>query len=54
MKLPPALTLLFGELLLHLGEAESVRNQFVGIDAHLVFPRGSAEAGHVHHVREPT
>ena len=36
-----------GELLLDLGEAQAVGDQFVGIDAHLIFARGAAEAGHV-------
>ena len=32
-----------GELLLHLGDAEPVGDQFVGIEAHLIFARGTAE-----------
>ena len=51
MKLPPALTLLFGKLLLNLTDVETVSNQLVGIDLHLVFTRGPAEARYVHYVR---
>ena len=40
-----------GELLLHLGEAEPVSDQLVGIDANLVFARGAAEAGNVDDIR---
>ena len=36
-----------GELLLHLADAESVGDQLVGVDANLVFARGSAEAGDI-------
>ena len=39
-----------GELLLHLRQAQAVGDQLVGIDAHLVFARGAAEAGDVHDV----
>ena len=44
---PAGIHVVVGELLLHLGEAEAVRDQFVGIDADLVFARGSAETGNV-------
>ena len=47
MKLPPALILLLRELLLHLGQAESVSDQLVRVDANLIFARGAAEAGNV-------
>ena len=40
-----------GELLLDLGQAQAIGDEFVGIDAHLVFARGTAEAGHVDNVR---
>ena len=36
-----------GELLLDLGEAQAVGDQFVGIDADLIFAGGAAEAGDV-------
>ena len=40
-----------GELLLHLADAQPVRDQFVGIDAHLILARSAAETDHVHYVR---
>ena len=40
-----------GELLLHLRDAEPVGDQLVGIDAHLILARRTAEAGDVHDVR---
>ena len=36
-----------GELLLDLGEAQTVGDEFVGIEANLVFAGGTAEAGDV-------
>ncbi len=39
-----------GELLLHLADAESVGDEFLRIDAHLILARRTAEAGDVHHV----
>ena len=39
-----------GQLLLHLAEVQTVGDQLVGIDAHLIFPRDAAEADHIHHV----
>ena len=50
MKLPPPFTLLLAELLLHLGDAQPVGDQLVGIQANLVFTRRASEAGHVDHV----
>ena len=40
-----------GQLLLHLADAQSVRNQLVGVHAHLVFPDSSAEIGDVDDIR---
>ena len=40
-----------GELLFHLGDAEAVGDQFVGIEAHLILARGAAEARNVDDVR---
>ena len=39
-----------GKLLLHLGKAQSVINQLVGIDANLILARRAAKAGNVHDV----
>ena len=39
-----------GELLLHLADAQSVRHQLVGVDAHLVLAHRAPEVGNVHHV----
>ncbi len=39
-----------GELLLHLGQAETVGDQFVGINAHLIFAGRATEAGNINHV----
>src|SRR5580704_3792076 len=39
-----------GELLLHLGDAETVGNQLRGIQANLILARGSAEAGHIYNI----
>ena len=39
-----------GELLLHLGKAESVSNQLVRIDAHLIFAGRATEAGNIDNV----
>ena len=47
MKLPPAFDVVVGELLLDLGEAESVGDQLVGIDADLIFAGGTSEAGNI-------
>ena len=51
MKLPPALALLLVSCCSTCAEAEPVGDQLVGIDAHLIFARGAAEAGHVDDVR---
>ena len=40
-----------GELLLHLRQAQTVGDQLIGIDAHLVFARGTAEGGDIHDIR---
>ena len=40
-----------GKLLLHLADGEAVGDELVGVDPHLVLPRGTAEARHVDHVR---
>ena len=40
------------ELLLHLADAQPIGNQFVGIEANLIFARRAAEAGHIDHVRD--
>ena len=40
-----------GELLLDLGQAQAVGDQFVGVDANLVFAGGAAEAGDVDNIR---
>ena len=39
------------KLLLHLADAEAVGDELVRVDAHLVFPRGTAEARYIDHVR---
>ena len=39
-----------GELLLHLADAQSVGDELVGIDAHLVLADRAAEVGNIHHV----
>ena len=39
-----------GELLLDLGQAQAISDQFVWIDAHLVFARGAAEAGNIDNI----
>ena len=39
------------ELLLHLAYAEAVGDELCRVDAHLVFPRGTAEARHIDHIR---
>ena len=39
-----------GELLLHLADAQPVRDQLVRIDAHLILAHGTAEIGNVYHV----
>ena len=39
-----------GELLLHLADAQSVRDQLVRVDAHLVLAHRAAEVGNVHHI----
>ena len=36
-----------GELLLDLGQAQAVGDEFVGVDANLIFAGGAAEAGNV-------
>ena len=41
-----------GQLLLHLRQAQTVGDQFVGIDANLIFARDAAEGRIVHHVRD--
>ena len=39
-----------GELLLDLADAQSVGDELVGVDAHLVFAHGATEVGDVHHI----
>ena len=41
-----------GELLLHLGDAEPVGDQFVRIEADLIFTRGAAEGVDIHDTRD--
>jgi hypothetical protein len=38
------------ELLLHLGQAQSISNQLVGINANLIFAGGTAKAGNVNDI----
>jgi hypothetical protein len=40
-----------GELLLHLTNAQSVGDELVGIDAHLVLAHRASEIGNVHNIR---
>src|SRR5208283_3602101 len=40
-----------GKLLLNLGQAQAVGDEFVGIDANLVFAGGAAEAGNIDDIR---
>ena len=39
-----------GELLLHLGEAQSVGNQFIGVNANLIFAGGAAKARNINNI----
>ena len=43
MKLPPALRVVIGQLLLHLADAQSVGDELVGVEAHLIFARRTAK-----------
>ena len=44
--------IVIGELLLHLGDAESVGDQFVRVEADLIFTRGTAEGAVIHDARD--
>ena len=44
MKLPPRIGIVVGKLLLHLADVQSIGDQLVRIDAHLVFARRAAES----------
>ncbi len=47
---PARVDIVVGELLLHLGDAETVGNQLRGIQANLILARGAAEAGHIDNI----
>ncbi len=47
MKLPPALALLLVSCCSTWADAQAIGNQFVGIEANLIFARGAAEAGDI-------
>ena len=50
-KTAAGIDVIVGQRLFHLAEIRAVGDQLVGIDAHLIFPRGASEADHIHDVR---
>jgi hypothetical protein len=50
-KAAAGIDIVVGELLLHLADAQSVGDELVGIDAHLVLAYRASEIGNVHDIR---
>ena len=41
-----------GELLLHLGQTQPIRDQLIRVDPYLILARRTAEGGHIHDIRD--
>jgi hypothetical protein len=49
-KTPASIRIIVRELLLHLSEAQAIRNQLIGINADLIFAGGTTKAGNVNDI----